>query len=748
MAEQINYTNYASESLVARLYYFREAAREYLAEKNGLTENKETIFDATPLSRMMGRLPYLLDDVANDKADEILNRLCAPITDILFKADKKDFATKSWFLENISQAAQAEMVSVIKEGKLLQAKKEKIEQKIAETGGDKVEAKALLEESSEAALMRAEITGIIQKSRKFSDDEKRAMLDALSKAPEIIYSKKKGQMTYSFGDFAVTGFIAEGNTDMRNHLGQRIYSAGEQFDKEFVKNLKSRGKIKTAIGEKNKSLSDTAKKDDKKIKVLKQQLQDVEQKIETNQVQQEKAFANMVKSLSPQFLLFDMSNPKGAVATIAEKSGQAEDWETAKENVIGATFTNKTVWGAYLECENSTRSFFSDEVEKVLNRHNARQNLIDTGRKFYGEFEKMASGADKQFNVSRVDDEMLTKLFNRGVAQIHADLPLNVKREVLRQEIFRQALTRDGNISFNKQKFQMMNRVLMLEGMKIELKEVPIKQKLNTDSARSFSGVILDDMRKGYTLQQRHKTEAFLYYMGKFRAQHKDKNLKSTERNPGANFLFSACSEIFYGQYSDSPRMKVLWDKFVSDPHNLRQADAMYQMFHRIKVPGIDAEKLVEKLANGNGLNDAKSVASQSKHHQLYRRFAGFFGQDITELNALFNAPERIIDTIAIHPALKDMHRDVEHRFDMGEEYLYQKANGQVLFGAYSSGQVGDTLLMPVVCVKNKEGAFEPLMKEGTLLMTSAGVVKMPHFEGDGQGLRKLYHSTGARINA
>jgi len=748
MTEQNTYNNYQSESLIARLYYFREAAREYLAEKNGIAQNKETTVEATPLSRMMGRLPYLLQNVAKDKADSVLTHLSAPITDLLLKADKKDFATMPWFLENISKAAQAEMGASIKEGQQLKAKKEKIEQKIAEIGGDKVEAEAPLEESSEAALVRSEITAIIQKSRKYSDNEKKSMLDALAVTPEITYSKKKGQMIYSFGDFEVSGFVAEGNTDMRNHLGQRIYSAGEQFDKEFVKNLKSRGKIKTAIGEKKKSLSDTAKKDDKKIKLLQQQLQDITQKIESNQVQQEKAFENMVKSLSPQFLLFDMSNSKGYVATVAEKNGMAEDWIQSRENVIGATFTNKTVWGAYLERENSTRSFFSDEVEKVLNRHNARQNLIETGRKFYGEFEKMASGADKQFNVSRVDDEMLTKLFNRGVAQIHADLPLNVKREVLRQEIFRQALTRDGNINFNKQKFQMMNRVLMLEGMKIELQPVPITQKLNTDSARSFSGAVLEDMRKGYNLQQRHKTEAFLYYMGKFRAQHKDKNLKNTERNPGANFLFSACSEIFYGQYSDSPRMKALWDKFVSDPHNLKQADAMYQMFHRIRVPGISIEKIIQKLAGGYGVNDAQSVVRQSKHHQLYRRFAGFFGQDITELNALFNAPERIIDTIAIHPALKDMHRDVEHRFDMGEEYLYQKANGQVLFGAYSSGQVGDTLLMPVVCVKNKEGAFEPLMKEGTLLMTSAGVVKMPHFEGDGQGLRKLYHSTGARINA
>ena len=747
MADILDYKNYALESLAARLYYFREAAKDYLAERNGIAEKVETTPDKTPLSRMMGRFPYLLQDMTEQKAEGMLKHLSAPITDLLLKADKKDFITAPWFLENISKEAQAEMSASMKEGQQLKAKKEKIEQKIAEIGGDKVEAEAPLKESSEAAMIRAEITGIIQKSRKFSDDEKKSMLDALLLTAEITYSKKKGQMTYSFGAFEITGQVADGNINMYNTKGQKIYSSGERFDKDFVKSLKSRGKIKTAIGEKKKSLSDSAKKDDKKVKALKQQLQDIEQKIEANQVRQEKTFENMVKSLSPQFLLFDMVNPKGAVATVAEKGDLAEDWETAKENVIGAVFTNKTVWGAYLDRENTTRSFFSDEIERELNRQNQRQNLIKVGRSFYYEFEKMARGANGQIDVASVGDELLEKLIIRGVAQFHADLPVDVRKELLRQEIFRQALTRDGNIGFDEQKFKIMNRVLALEGMKIELKEVPITQKLNTDSARSFSGAILEDMRKGYNLQQRHKTEAFLYYLGKFREKYKGKSLKDVERNPMANFLFSACSEVFYGQYSGSPRMKALWDKFVSDPHNLKQADKMYQMLNRIRVPGINVEKMMEKLAGGNGLNDAKSVVRQSKHHQLYRRFAGFFGKDITELNALFNAPERIIDTIALHPALKDMHRDVEHRFDMGEEYLYRRANGQIVFGAYSSGQVGDTLLMPVVCVKNKEGAFEPLMKEGTLLMTSTGAVKMPHVEGDGQGLRRLYNTTGVRIN-
>ena len=736
MAEQINYTNYASENLVARLYYFKEAAREYLEQKNVIAASK----DDTLFERMFVRYTHLVKDLAPTEAEQKLKKAAAPMYDILLQSPNRDFATKSWFLDNVDKKTLEDMAALLKEGQKLQQRKEKLEQKAQNT--EATPAAGAAKDSPEAQLFKAEITRLIQRTNKYSDEDKKTMLDVLNTTTEITYTRKKSQITYSFSGYEIAGFVADGNVDMRNRAGQKIYSSGEQFDKEFAKGLKSRGKVKTAYGETAKQAVDSAKKEDKKQTIIKKQVAEIDKQLSQLETEKQAQFEKMIKSVSPAFLIADMVNPNGIMSGLTDK----DTWEDARENLIEIIYSDKAVWSAYMpqkeNAYNNQMTRFDAEVEKVFSRHNERDKLIKAGRAFYYEFEKLATDDKKQFNADKLDDEMLKKIFQKSVMMIGADLPLGVKQEVVRQEIFRQALTRDGYIGFDMKKFQMMNRLLMLDGMKIEFQEKKIEKKLQTDSARSFSVEILADMRKGNALQQKHKTEAFLYYLGKAREEYKGKNLNDTERNPIANVLFAGFSEFFYGQTSSNPRMKSLWTKFINDSHNLKQADAMYQMFHKIRVPGVRVEKMIQKLASGSGINDENSLVQQSKHHLMYRRFAGFYDDNLDRLKKLFNAPEHVIDTVAVHPALKDMHRDVEHRFDMGEEYLYQRENGQIVFGAYSSGKVGDTLLVPVVCVKNDKGQFEPLMKENMLLVSSFGKVETPHIPDQPGGTRQ-YQSSG-----
>ena len=736
MAEQINYTNYASENLVARLYYFKEAAREYLEQKNVITASK----DDTLFERMFVRYTHLVKDLASTEAEQKLKKAAAPMYDILLQSPNRDFATKSWFLDHVDKKTLEDMAALLKEGQKLQQRKEKLEQKSQNT--EVAPAASSAKDSPEAQLFKAEITRLIQRTNKYSDEDKKTMLDALNTTQEITYTRKKSQITYSFSGYEIAGFVADGNVDMRNRAGQKIYSSGEQFDKEFAKGLKSRGKVKTAYGETAKQAVDSAKKEDKKQTIIKKQVAEIDKQLSQLETEKQAQFEKMIKSVSPVFLIADMVNPNGIMSGLTDK----DTWEDVRENLVETIYSDKAVWSAYMpqkdNAYNNQMTRFDAEVEKVFSRHNERDKLIKAGRAFYYEFEKLATDDKKQFNADKLDDEMLKKIFQKSVMMIGADLPLGVKQEVVRQEIFRQALTRDGYIGFDMKKFQMMNRLLMLDGMKIEFQEKKIEKKLQTDSARSFSVEILADMRKGNALQQKHKTEAFLYYLGKAREEYPGKNFNDTEKNTVVKALFCGFSEFFYGQYTSNPRMKSLWTKFINDPHNLKQADAMYQMFHKVRVPGVRVEKMIQKLASGSGINDENSLVQQSKHHLMYRRFAGFYDDNLDRLKKLFNAPEHVIDTVAIHPALKDMHRDVEHRFDMGEEYLYQRENGQIVFGAYSSGKVGDTLLVPVVCVKNDKGQFEPLMKENMLLVSSFGKVEAPHIPDQPGGTRQ-YQSSG-----
>ena len=729
-----NNNGYQSENLVARLYFFREASREFLERDNAVVLETNQLPDETLLTRIFSRFSYLVEDLAPEVSDKVLADVVKPVTELLIETGQRDFGTQSWFQNNVSAEARAQMMEAIKEGQKFAAQKEKLEQKLSMVGVDNHAATTVVDESEEAKLFKSEIRCIIQKSRKYSDAEKTAMLAALAQTGEIAYKIKSAKIVYRFGEFEVVGTVANNNMDIRNAQGVRIYSSGEQFDKDFVKKLKTSGKIKTGLGLSAQNAKNMTKKADKKTVDLQQQIVEIEKKIAQNQNKQQQCFEGLIRSLSPHFLLADMANPKGIIAHTAEKADKTKQWVAVRDKLITAIFSNKLVWSAYLEKKNTSlnnkQSRFTDEVEKVLNRHDERQRLIAAGRNFFATFQKLATNEAKQFDVARVDDEMLKKLLQHSVSMLNADLPLGVRKEVIRQEIFRQALQRDGFVGFDEQKFQMMNRVLALEGMKIQLVEKQIGSKLETDSARSFSTAILQNMRQSDLITDKHKMEAFLYRLGAYCIQNPKGNLKEVTHDVPYIEIFHQFADACYHKntrYSIiSPQMKSRWERFVSDAHNLKQAKTMYALLHKTQIPGIKVEQLVAHLAQGQGVND-NGLVQQSKHHLLYRRFAGFYGHDLNELNNLFNAKEHIIDTISLHPALKDMHRDVEHRFDMGEEYLYRRENGQVVFGAYSSGQSGDVLLVPVVCVKNEKGVFEPLMKENMLLMTSSGVVMEPH---------------------
>lgn len=734
MAEQ-DINAYETETPATIMYRFKEAAGDYLQLKN--EEHKDDPINKQKeneiLERMLGRLPYFFDALASENADAFLKQIAAPYTDVFWELGREKLVFEPWFLKHVSHDTAAEMDVLKNEQQKLLKKKEQTQKKLTEVSAEGIKAKDA-KEKPEVHMFRAEITALIQKSRKFDDAEKEKMISALQSADFITYQRKDSNMTYRFGDYKVMGQIASAGVIMHNRLGQRIYSGGEAFSQDFAYGLKKSGKIVTAKGQSVKNTQTASAKTKQKIKELEQALQEADNQLKKNLAEQEKCFTHMVKSLDPRFLLREIADTEGVLAQMVKKH-HLEDLQQQKlEAVIVQVYNSHLIWQVYKENGDedtyNKHSLYDKAVEQELYRNGGREEVQSAAQKFFRQFEVLAKKSDGSIDVAKVSDEDVKKIFQGSVSAIKTSLPIEIRKEAIRQEIFRQALTRNGGSGFCQEHYEMMNRVLMMEGMRIELQPVLIKEKMNTASARDFSNAILENMREGNNLQQKHKTEALLYYLGKFRAQYKDENLKDTEKNPVLSALFCEFSEVFYGKTTSNLQMKPLWNEFVADLHNLRQADQMYLMFNKMRVPGVNVEKLIQKLASGRGINDKNSLVVQSKHHLLYRRFAGFFGSDIDELNKMFNASERIIDTISLHPAFQDVHRDKEHRFDMGEEYLYQKKDGQIVFGAYSRGNVDDKLVMPVVCVKNDKGAYEPLMKEGMLLMTSSGVVLEPHVPG------------------
>lgn len=741
MAEQ-DFSVYETESPATVLYNFRVAAGEYLQLKNEERLDGQDRSEAknAALERMLGRLPYFFKALASENTDTLLGKLVAPCTYIFAAVGRENLKQQDWFEENVNLDILKEMKLLKKEGLGYVQEKYKREQELADLISGGVKAKKGTETEQEK-LFRAEIRILIERDKSLSADEKKVMFAALDEATVISYCRDKKsptKMVYTFGDFSRTGLVAtEGSR--YGEANNLYYSAARQFSKEFAYKLKS-GKIVTAKGEAAKNSKTANAKTQRKIKTMQEKIDALDKKINDNQACQSAYFEKMVKSLNPVFLVQDIINDDGVSARIAQKYGLEVIRQQALDQVIANVYNYPPIWGVYQEqdddCSYSKNSIYDKAVENEIMRHDGRDVLQKAGQKFFRQMSVLVDAANN--DVAQVDNAKVKDIFRGCVAEIKVSLPQAVRKEAMLQEIFCQALTRKGGVGFSYERLDMLNKLLMLEGMKIQLQPIEIKEKFETSSARQFSEAILADMWKNDGIKKRHKLEAFLYHLGAYRHQHPEVKLKDLTEKSEFLPLYREFVEVCYGQKDEGRRLNMSyqekWQKFVKDKHNLMQADAMYQLLESVGIYGQDVNKVVSKLAEGKSVSEASPVMHQSKHHLIYRRFAGFFGQNQKDLNRTFNDKDNIVDTIALHPALFDVHHGKEHRFDMGEEYLYQKNDGTFFFGAYSGGKKGDTLLMPVVYVENEKGGYEPLMQKDMLVMTSLGTVKKPHIPEQGDG--------------
>lgn len=592
------------------------------------------------------------------------------------------------------------------------AKKKEYATLCAGGGGKKGRALKEKEDSLEVQALKAEISGWIEKELP-TDKERKAAKNQLNEAEAIYvrYDKKTSRIMANFGDFTAE-FKVSTSDIKRINIGLSTYGGLAQilepakayrFTDRLVKHQAKEGfpngvRYVTGIGEKAANLK---KQQKNKEKSQQDKLQKLEKEIALLHNKLQMSWRYMLQNASGAAIYKDLRNPKG----LLRSAGDNSQVETDKQLVSGILDADN-LWTFYHKKNDS-----NDGFHKAKSEYTKLENASFEGWKM----QNMLAEAYKTYQVS---GDKSIPFFGAQLKRVRkrnaefAEIPFEAVEQHLLDEAFKFAMPSLSGQSMDDGKFKFMNKLMERFGLRIRLDTHTVTKKCD--------GKLNDKIHAehGKVKQYKKQLTGLLYFMGKKRAAHKSTSdlLYDTELSEA----FKAVCKL--GDISGD------WQLFINNLDNLDKAKDTYNILNA--EYGEKAAEIASTLFRGG------EVTGNSLHHITYAYYASLMGSGEEDLVAEFNSPTNTVEVLPpAHPAFEDVHRDLEHRFNVsnGASVLVKRGD-EIMLCTTNTCKVGDVLQMPVLERKGKDGKFSELMHTDTVFITAKGqTVSEPVFGGEGK---------------
>ena len=554
------------------------------------------------------------------------------------------------------------------------------------------------EETGIVAELKKEIeAGIRAKARINGPQVTEELLEKLRNSTEIKCVNKKNGYTfleYAPGEYIITAFKDKRFPDIK------LPSRYGCLSMESVSKLKEKSstKHKTASAKDDKAKLDAKKKSLEAFKKIKQKYMELLSLLTSELVLEDLAKAN--------------TNDSQLLSVYGDKTQELSQEIT--KNCCKSILSNQDFWMTYREDKDNRSNYF-----KAYTRVFANVPTQEYLKTFFEEYKSEKVG--------------FYKGLTNCVVSVRKRLPADARipDELILGHIFSE--TYKFGLKYNdhyldKDKIEFMNRVLQEDGIHIAFEKMSVKNKIQAGNLKSVSEAIRyekgNKSRSEETFMQTTDDKwakvAMLYKIGEIAQKNSDRLDDLLENNKGDLICMFKLG-------------KRDWDddaKKLIDSGN-----DVYDAFNDIKEFGINPQDLFDKEKRGQLLNN--SIIEYSSHHINYVRYAGLCGlntnpdgsfndSEVTDnLKREYNSSDNLITTLNIHPIFTDMHKNGEHKYDLGDTYIAQSASGQQRFATYNTIQVGEDVIIPVVMCE-VDGVYERLMRKEGLFMTDLCSIMEP----------------------
>lgn len=704
------------------LYNLKTITSEYRRTKNAaLLPDLLTAFDKAASIGLQesNELKKIFSDVTMGAKAYVLSKVQ---TENYIKKLPKD---KLW--QDVVRADDIDSVNVLidaaaeleKQDKEIQKKLKALEK---QNGGKKADlktsAKTVVAEDTEfVKQLKAEAAAAISKNKLLSDEEKKERLALLEKTPALKVKFKAPKCSIIYDNqtepaetMLAIGLIMDGKSSRYAQISKESLA-------EFA-NISSKGKeFKTALGQEQKSAQDAVKKATKKAEAEEEkrqkQIADLKLLAEKNAKMKienkEKIFLaikNLIKNLEPRAMFAALADPDKASQLVAYllQDKHSEAVCSATRNILGSSACgNKNVWSLFMEDKdkNNTDSYYLKKIQALR-----PQTEVNASVKLFAE--------QKQIDEKHCKIEIL-KL--AGTV-----LPKSVAEDLFMQGMFNYGMAMSYRDKYDPEKFNQMNQVLDLFGYQIKLLPIKAEQAAEKGS-QEFSKLILDDMHRLGHKGLKSKKLALMYKIGALIDQNPNKEFNDINESEHIQKLYKDFCAIFFDEKNSSttnPLHKHQWDAFLKNKKNREYFDQTFKFFSSNAESSKQLNQWISRLSAGEYINDESSIVQQSTHHIYYRRYAGI----VKSGRELFNAQDNLAQTICMHPADNDPHKET-HKFDAKELYLIKRGE-EFLTCAISAIKEGDIVYMTEVCKKDSQGNYKPIIEHDDLLVTQNFNIREP----------------------
>lgn len=667
--------------LLNNLYFLRESARQVLHGED--TERRNLCLCFGQLADALhynGETEEKLKAAFDDVMPDILREIAASKPDMerleaVKLAQNEEACTL--FGEEACQAFSEAQASLVEAKKKYQ---KAVGKKSVSRG-----SKSVNEDTLQVQALKEEIRRWIKTTNKLDSDKARGdALKQLEATERLNVSAKDGIISVSFGSSGIPAVFSVSTKALTRGTGISKFGGlqdvlGTEEAKKFAEVLAKHKKGKEYLTAKGQSLTNkekteksAAQKKTENIKMQKEALRQVG--IEEKKLAEQ--WQKMICGAEPVLAWKRLVKPK------IEK-GDTKLIEQMTQKVLDA----EALWGVYKpkEEKNDNRSFYDSLAGYLVNTTEIR-GAVEEG---YRQFEK---GCKKETAVS-----MMFSKVNLSTLQ---GMPKEIVEQAVLDEAFQFGMNvyGNGNTPWDDKKIEFMNEVLATRHINIGFEEKKITEKC---SVQRLNDIIHE--KDGAVKVYKKKMTALLYDMGRV-IGNADPRAKMADISVNPDFR-KRFVELDAGS----------WDVFSHNSDNLKKA--------------VETKALLEAEFGGKteetvrAMREGAAVKDDSLHHIVYAYYAPLMGNNSEVLIDKFNSRANTVEVFCGHPARVDMHKDVEHRYNVssGGSVLVE-SNGKKMYKTVKTAQVDDVLLMPVVKVReNAKQPFRPLMNRGMLFMTSGG---------------------------
>lgn len=676
------------------LHELRHAAQELLQGK------------AEALEPMLNEMEKLAGNVELNGAGDIFLKTVFMETTRKFVEKLSETSAETLAALKVPAETQLPVDKFVEVQKAIIAKKN--ESAALSAGGAETKGRAVKEQedSLEVRALKAEISGWIEKrlptaAEKATAKKQLNEADALS----VYYDKKIKKVMVKFGDF--TAKFGVSTKDSRIAEGLSTYGGlaqfyktpeeGYKFTEQLLKHKVSTAapdgkRYDTGIGKKASNLK---KQQSNKEKSQQSKLQKLEKEITLLQNKLQMSWRSMLQSADGAAVYRDLRNPEGLLCSAGGVGKVKADMQLA-----AGILASDTLWAFYQKNENNNDTYNTEsDYAKLAEVCFADWEMQDRLQKAYQSYQV---GGDKTIPVFFATLKKDAEVWN---------LPRGAAEQYMLDEAFKFAVPFLSGQRLDADKFAFMNKLMENSGLRIRLTTHTITEKCD--------GKLNDEIHKTHDKVKQYKKQltGLLYFMGEKLAAH-----KST-----SDLLFAAELSGAFKEVCKLGDISGDWKRFIDNPDNLKKARETYEILNA--EYGKKAAGIAGTLLNGG------EVKGNSLHHVTYAYYASLMGSDVQKLVKEFNCPANTVEVLPpVHPAFEDVHKDLEHRFNVGNGgSVLVERGGKIGLSTTNTCKVGDVLQIPVLERKGKDGKFSALMRTDTVFITASGrMVGEPVFGGEG----------------